>query len=208
MMNPPKRALRFLRWFCREDCIEEIEGDLTEVFRKEFARSPRMAKLKFSWSIVKYFRPEFIKQFKTYQPNAVTMYKSYFKIGWRNLLRNKGYSAINIGGLAIGMMVAILNGLWIWHEFSYNKYFANYDRIAQVGESGINLERGDTYLGTTMTYPLGLELMGKYRDHFHQITRMSFPSENFCALPISNFWSSAVKFGHFGLPNLKYTGPL
>lgn len=60
------------------------------------------------------------------------MLKNYFKTAWRNLLKSKGYSAINIGGLAVGMAVAMLIGLWIWDELSYNKYFKNYDSIAQV----------------------------------------------------------------------------
>ena len=60
------------------------------------------------------------------------MVKSYFTIAWRNLIKNKGYSAINIGGLAVGMAVAILIGLWIWDELSYNKYHQNYDRIVRV----------------------------------------------------------------------------
>src|SRR5688500_15044565 len=89
--NPPKRARQFLRWFCREDCLEEIEGDLTEVFIKQYELSPSRAKWKFAWSVVKYFRPEFIKSFKnSYQPDAYGMYKSYCKIGWRNLVRNQG----------------------------------------------------------------------------------------------------------------------
>jgi len=87
------------------------------------------------------------------------MYKSYFKIGWRNLLRNKGYSLINIGGLALGMTVAILNGLAIWHEFSYNKFYENYDRIAHVAETGIDRDNGGRWMGTTMTYPLATELI-------------------------------------------------
>ncbi len=60
------------------------------------------------------------------------MIKNYFKIAWRNILKSKGYSAINIGGLAVGMAVAILIGLWIYTELSFNKYHKNYDRIAQV----------------------------------------------------------------------------
>jgi putative ABC transport system permease protein len=63
------------------------------------------------------------------------MYKSYFKIGWRSLLRNKGYSIINISGLAMGMAVAMLIGLWIFDELSFNKSFKNYDRIANVYHS-------------------------------------------------------------------------
>jgi putative ABC transport system permease protein len=60
------------------------------------------------------------------------MIKSYFKIAWRNLLRNKGYSFINISGLALGMSVAILIGLWMYDELSYDQYHKNYERIAQV----------------------------------------------------------------------------
>ena len=35
-MNPPRRAIQFLRWFCREDYLDEIEGDLTEVYNKQY----------------------------------------------------------------------------------------------------------------------------------------------------------------------------
>ena len=60
------------------------------------------------------------------------MIKSYFKIAWRNLLRNKGYSFINISGLALGMAVSILIGLWIHDELTFNTCHGNYDRIAHV----------------------------------------------------------------------------
>lgn len=60
------------------------------------------------------------------------MFKNYFKIAWRNLIKNKVYSFINIGGLAVGMGVAILIALWIHDELSFDKYHANYERIAQV----------------------------------------------------------------------------
>src|SRR5687768_12917110 len=113
-INPPKKAVDFLRWFCREDYLEEIEGDLTEVFKKEVEHSPHKAKWKFTWSVITYFRPQFMKELgKYYQPNAIDMYKSYFKIGWRNLLKNRGYSSINIGGLALGLTVCMLIGLYV-----------------------------------------------------------------------------------------------
>lgn len=60
------------------------------------------------------------------------MYKSYFQIAWRNLLKNRVYSIINIGGLAVGMGVAVLIGLWVFDELSFNRHFKNYDNIAQV----------------------------------------------------------------------------
>ncbi len=60
------------------------------------------------------------------------MLKNYFRIAFRNLGRNKFSSGINIGGLAIGMSVAILIGLWIYDEISFDKGFSNHDRIAAV----------------------------------------------------------------------------
>ncbi len=60
------------------------------------------------------------------------MLNNYLKIALRNLLRNKLSSFINIGGLAVGMAVAMLIGLWIYDELSFNKYHQNYERIAQV----------------------------------------------------------------------------
>lgn len=60
------------------------------------------------------------------------MLKSYLTIAWRNLLSNKSYSLINISGLATGMAVAMLIGLWVFDELSFNKSFSNYNRIYSV----------------------------------------------------------------------------
>ena len=60
------------------------------------------------------------------------MIKNYFKIAVRNLLRNKGFSLINIAGLAIGMAAAVLILLWIHDEFSYDGFHKNSDRIYEV----------------------------------------------------------------------------
>ncbi|HTE34794.1 MAG TPA: ABC transporter permease, partial [Chryseolinea sp.] len=60
------------------------------------------------------------------------MLKNYITIAWRNIIRTKGTSLINISGLAIGMAVAILIGLWVFDELNFNRSFKNHDRIAQV----------------------------------------------------------------------------
>src|SRR5882757_5801282 len=60
------------------------------------------------------------------------MIKNFFKVAYRNLLRNKGFSAINITGLAVGMASAILILLWIQDELSYDKFHKNKDRIYEV----------------------------------------------------------------------------
>jgi putative ABC transport system permease protein len=60
------------------------------------------------------------------------MLRNYLRIALRNLTRNRFSSAINIGGLAIGMSVAILIGLWVFDELSYDRNIPNHDRIAAV----------------------------------------------------------------------------
>jgi putative ABC transport system permease protein len=81
------------------------------------------------------------------------MIKNYFKTAWRFLLKGKGYTLINVGGLAVGMAVALLIGLWIYDELSYDKYNPNYDRIAQVLQN-------QTYNGEIGTQEANPAVMG------------------------------------------------
>ncbi len=60
------------------------------------------------------------------------MFNNYFKTAWRNIIRGKGYSALNILGLATGMAVALLIGLWVYNEHSYDKFLPDYERLYQV----------------------------------------------------------------------------
>ncbi|MEI9957082.1 MAG: hypothetical protein WDM90_12450 [Ferruginibacter sp.] len=63
---------------------------------------------------------------------SIAMIKNYFKIAWRNLFKSKVSSFINIGGLALGMAVAMLIGFWIYDELSFDHYHKNYKHIARV----------------------------------------------------------------------------
>jgi putative ABC transport system permease protein len=95
------------------------------------------------------------------------MLRNYIKIAWRNLNYNKGYSVINIGGLAIGMAIAILIALWIYDELSFNKYHRNYDRIAQVMiKSDFNGQRSSSL---SLPRPLEQELRTKYGANFSHL---------------------------------------
>jgi ABC-type antimicrobial peptide transport system permease subunit len=60
------------------------------------------------------------------------MLKIYLLTAWRSLLKNKGYSLLNICGLAIGMAVALLIGLWVYYQYSYDRFLPGYDEAYQV----------------------------------------------------------------------------
>jgi ABC-type antimicrobial peptide transport system permease subunit len=91
------------------------------------------------------------------------MLSSYVNIARRNLLKNKFSSLINIGGLAAGMAVAILIGLWIYDETSYNKNFDNYDRLGKLLQF-VKFDKSQKVFFDVMPIPLATELKNKYPD--------------------------------------------
>jgi putative ABC transport system permease protein len=100
------------------------------------------------------------------------MIKNYFKIAWRNLVKSKGYSVINIGGLAVGMAVAMLIGLWVYDELTFDKYHKNYDRIAQVMQHA-NFN-GKIETQTANPALMGPELRNKYGSNFKYVVQSSW----------------------------------
>lgn len=95
------------------------------------------------------------------------MLKNYLKIALRNLVKNKGYSAINILGLAIGMAVALLIGLWVRYEWSFDDFHENRAHIARVmKKTYFNNHRG-TQNGIML--PLATEL----RTNFSEVKYVS-----------------------------------
>lgn len=108
------------------------------------------------------------------------MIKNYFKIAWRNLLKGKAYSAINIGGLAVGMSVAILIGLWIYDELSFDKYHKNYDRIAQVMQHANFNGKFETQ--TSNPALMGPELQAKFGSDFKYVVQSSWTGSNLLSL--------------------------
>lgn len=103
------------------------------------------------------------------------MLKNYFKIAWRNLVKSKGYSAINILGLATGLAVAMLIGLWIWDELTFNHYHKNHERLGQIMTTYTDIE-GEKSTGNAIAMPIGEELRTKFGSDF---TNISMASWNF-----------------------------
>ncbi|MET7254354.1 ABC transporter permease [Dyadobacter fermentans] len=96
------------------------------------------------------------------------MIRNYFKIALRNLLKSKGYSAINIGGLSVGMAVAVLIGLWIYDEVSFDHYHRNHGRIGQVWQFVQFGPEKSSY--NVVPLPLAADMREKYPD-FEEISK-------------------------------------
>jgi putative ABC transport system permease protein len=132
--SPPHLPLRFFRWFCHPKVRDFIEGDLMELHEERKVKSGKSkADVLLVKDILLLFRPGIIKPIEGYKNlNTYAMLKSYFKIGWRNLLRNKGLFAINISGLAIGIATCLMIIMFIIDELSYDRYNKKADQIVRV----------------------------------------------------------------------------
>src|ERR1700712_843633 len=100
------------------------------------------------------------------------MFKNYLKIAFRNLVKNKAYSFINIGGLAIGMAVAILIGLWIYDEVTFDKNDQNYESIAQLRRYYTDPNTHETNGVDNMHYPTAAILKSDYKQYFKHVVMM------------------------------------
>jgi putative ABC transport system permease protein len=124
-------ALRILNWFCPPHLHEEIEGDLIQKFDRDVKTvGERKAKRRLMWNVVRFFRPGILLRNKfSMELNQSYMYRSYFKIMLRNMIKQKFYSAITMLGLTVGITFALLTGIFIWGELQVNTDLKDVDRL-------------------------------------------------------------------------------
>ncbi|MCK5075986.1 MAG: ABC transporter permease, partial [Calditrichia bacterium] len=90
------------------------------------------------------------------------MFRNYLKIAFRNIIRHKVYSFINIFGLAIGMASAILIMLFVFDELSYDNYHKNSDKIYRLERKG-NFQGKDYHVAVT-AHPMGPTLVNDFAE--------------------------------------------
>lgn len=95
------------------------------------------------------------------------MIKSYFKLAWRNLVKGKLYSVINITGLAVGIACCLLIGLYVYEELRYDHFHTDSDRIYRVNM--VFSDDGKTKIGATTPRPLAPFL----RDQFPEVENVT-----------------------------------
>ncbi|GAB3698889.1 ABC transporter permease [Spirosoma flavus] len=190
-MLRPRFADRLLRLFVAPHLHEEVLGDLHERY---VIRAKRLgvtkARRKYWIDVLTYLRPSMMKRKPTdySTPRSSDMLRNYLKIALRNLIRQKSYSVINIGGLAVGMAVAMLIGLWIYDELSFNKYHKNYDRIAQVMQN--QTINGSVSTAPTVPIPLANVLRTTYGSNFKNVVLSSWTEGHILSFGDKKSWRS------------------
>jgi ABC-type antimicrobial peptide transport system permease subunit len=176
--SPPPLLVRFFRWFCHPSLHRNIEGDLFELYNDRNARrGKRIANFHFAVDVLLLFRPGIIRPMEGIKKlNNYGMFKNYLTIGWRNLWRNKGYSSINIGGLALGMTMTILIGLWLYDELTHDRNFEHHDRLAAVLQN--QTFNGEIETWWAQSRQLAPELRNSYGSNFEYVVTSSWPGDH------------------------------
>ncbi|MBA4056663.1 MAG: ABC transporter permease, partial [Marivirga sp.] len=107
------------------------------------------------------------------------MLKNYIHVALRHLTRSKGYSMINILGLAVGMSVTMLIGMWVYDELSYNTYHKNYERIGQIAQHQTFNNEINTSAGPMAVGP---ELKTTYKSDFKHVVMSWWESNHILSI--------------------------
>ncbi|MDX2245369.1 MAG: permease prefix domain 2-containing transporter [Bacteroidia bacterium] len=175
--QPPRWALRFLHWYCHPAFLEEIEGDLYELFyRRVEETGTHRARWRFVWDVIRFFRLRILRKFTLFIHTA--MWQNHFKIAFRNMQRQKTFTVINILGLTVGITTAMFMLLWVSDEWSFDRFHSNSDNIYRVYT---NMAFGDGELVTWGTVPQPLEkvLREEYPEISHVVLMGTSRAANF-----------------------------
>jgi ABC-type antimicrobial peptide transport system permease subunit len=152
--KPPRIAERLLSFLVDRRANPAILGDLEEEFSATAESRGEAAALIGYWKLILISLPSFVQN-RVYW--SVTMFRNYFKIAFRNILRSKLFAAINLLGLAVGMACFILISLWVQDELSFDGFHVNKDHLFLL-----TIEHANNVLDPNVPYALPPLLAAAY----------------------------------------------
>ncbi|GAB3513059.1 ABC transporter permease [Emticicia fontis] len=207
-IEPPKLAQSLLKWYCRADLAEDLQGDLNEYFERNLkAKGITRAKIIYWIDVLKFFRLYTVREpsFTNFYIYLI-MISSYFKTFKRSLVRNKLFSFINIFGLAVSISVGLLVVALLLDLRSYDDFQVKKDRIYRVNsklqtptQSPMDLASTSVKVGRKMRETMtGFEDLTILRNGFYGDAQVG---DNY--LPLNAYYADDSFFKVFSFPLLK-----
>lgn len=147
--RPPRLIEKIFLWYCERAMIEDLHGDLDEIFQHNLqTMTLRRAKwqywkdslsLMFSYAIKKRKSQSSLHPYS--QTNSLAMLQNYFKIALRSLSKQKFFTTINVLGLSIGMSICLLLVAMLSFIFRYDNFHVQGDKIYRVISITDDLQR-------------------------------------------------------------------
>jgi len=161
--TPPNWPLRLLRFFLKDEYLEEIEGDMEELYQ-DYSKMHSHAKAQrlYTWEVLKLLRPILLRHLKLNTPEIyTTMIRHNLLVAFRSALRNRGTFLINLLGLSTGLACVLLIYLWVQDELKVDKFHHNdsslYQLMEHVDQGGNKITRittaGPTAEAMVAEYP-------------------------------------------------------
>ncbi|MFY0605708.1 MAG: ABC transporter permease [Cyclobacteriaceae bacterium] len=127
---PPKWAIKFLNWYCDPQLLEDLLGDLLEIYEETLhQKGLRQARRQFIWLVLRSFRWSAIKTPNSFKTRRIMMTKQNLKVATRVLWKDKFNTILNTFGLSIGIVCFVLMGLFVIQEYSFDHMHSKKDRI-------------------------------------------------------------------------------
>jgi putative ABC transport system permease protein len=154
--HPPKAASRLLAWFAGKADLEDIQGDMDEMYGQiKAANGSRAAKLYYWRQVISLIFSYALTRRKSHQAlpdyygsNRLSMIQNYFKVAVRNMAKQRLFTAINVLGLAMGMSASLLILAVIIQVLSFDDFHEKKDRIVRI-TTDVTDEDGNRVFATT-----------------------------------------------------------
>ena len=174
--KPPRLANWLVSKLIGNEYLEEFFGDLQEIYEERLQYKSRFYTRLMYWfdTLHLLFGFTSIKLFKT--QNNTIMLKSMFTIAWRNAIRQKQFTLLNLLGLTIGISISLTIGLYVYNETSFDQFLVNKSRIYRVNQSDIWNDWTD--LSSTTGPNVATALKAEVSE-FEEVTRLLFLGSQF-----------------------------
>ena len=171
---PPHWIDRLLEWFCSDEFLEVVQGDLHEMYHQNVEeQGKKKADRQYLLDVLSLFRP-FALGFTLpglFYPTASGMYKNYLLIALRNFRSQLGFSVINVLGLAIGIAAFMIILTYVSFELSYDKYLENSGDLYRLDMYAYDLD-GELFFNAATSSPTFKELMEENMPEVKQVARL------------------------------------
>ncbi|MBO3697516.1 ABC transporter permease [Roseivirga sp. E12] len=168
--KPPKGLVRILRFFIKGEYLEEIEGDLEEIYYDlRITNGTKRANLKYLFELLRLFKLNLIKSImNNHKYSVIGLLAHSIKLSFRGFNRYKTSFIINIIGLSTGIGAALLIYLWVNDEYSVDRFHKNGDRLYQVLQNEVVPEGLETDFGSP--FILADQIKEKFPEIDHAVT--------------------------------------
>jgi ABC-type antimicrobial peptide transport system permease subunit len=213
-IRPPRLADRLLLWYCRRAFIEDLHGDLEEIFYQDVERGDlQRARQKYWRSVLSLIFSYAVRQRKrkaahhylSSNRNDLTMFLNYCKVATRSLAKQRFFTIINVAGLAIGMSFSLLLIAMLAYLRKYDTFHVHKDNIYRV------ISQTDDHVNTreyATTPPLLAEKIKNEYAHAEEVVRINrtFSAEarfGLKELPLQGYFTDPEFLEMFTFPLIK-----